>query len=52
MPIVRAMHLSWRPLSDDWAKRRLKVGVRKEADSLLLSFRDFLHASSQTAKAA
>jgi DNA-binding transcriptional LysR family regulator len=52
MPIVRAMGLSWRPLKDEWAQRRLKVGIRKEADSLISNFRDFLHLPSQNAKAA
>lgn len=52
LPIVRAMQLSWRPLKDEWAQRRLKVGIRKEADSLVLNFRDFLHSPSRNAKAA
>lgn len=52
LPIVRAMQLSWRPLKDEWAQRQLKVGIRKEADSLVVSFRDFLHAPSQNVKAA
>ena len=52
LPIVRAMQLSWRPLKDAWAKRCLKVGIRKEADSLVMDFRDFLHAPSRNAKAA
>ncbi len=51
-PIVRAMQLSWRPLQDDWARRRLKVGIRSEADSWISEFRDFLQKSSQNAKAA
>lgn len=52
LPIVRAMQLSWRPMQDDWARRRLKVGIRSEADSWISDFRDFLHKSSQNAKAA
>ena len=52
LPIVRAMQLSWRPLQDDWARRRLKVGIRSEADSWISDFRDFLQKSSQNAKAA
>ena len=52
LPIVRAMQLSWRPLKDDWAKRQMKVGIRKEADAWVADFRDFLHSSSQNAKAA
>ena len=51
LPIVREMQLSWRPLKDEGAQRRLKVGIRKEADSLVLNFRDFLHSPSQNAKA-
>ena len=50
LPIVRAMQLSWRPLQDDWARRRLKVGIRSEADSWISDFRDFLQKSSQNAK--
>ena len=52
LPIVRAMPLTWRPLKDDWAKRQLKVGMRKEADALVSDFRDFLHLPSQNAKGA
>ena len=52
LPIVRAMQLSWRPLKDEWAKRQMKVGIRKEADAWVAHFRDFLHSSSQNAKAA
>ena len=52
LPIVRAMQLSWRPLKDDWARRQLKVGIRKEADAGVTDFRDFLHSPSQNAKAA
>lgn len=52
LPIVRAMQLSWRPLKDEWAHRRLKVGICKEADSLVVNFRDFLNSPSQNAKAA
>ncbi len=52
LPIVRAMQLSWRPLKDDWARRQLKVGIRREADAGVTDFRDFLQAPSQNAKAA
>jgi DNA-binding transcriptional LysR family regulator len=51
MPIVRAKKLSWRPLTDAWARRHLKLGVRKEADSVVLAFRDHLLLPSQNAKA-
>ena len=52
LPIVRAMQLCWRPLKDEWAHRRLKVGIGKEVDTVVLNFRDFLHAPSQNAKTA
>ena len=51
LPIVRSMKLSWRPLKDEWARRKLKVGVRKDADQIVMQFRDFLHKPSQNAKA-
>lgn len=51
MPIVREKKLSWRPLSDAWAQRRLLLGMRKEADSVVQRFRDHLQQSSQNAKA-
>lgn len=51
LPIVQAMKLAWRPLQDEWASRCLKVGIRKEADSTVVAFRDFLHRSSQKSKA-
>lgn len=51
MPIVRAKKLAWRPLIDSWAKRRLLLGVRKEADSVVQSFRTHLSQPSQNAKA-
>jgi len=52
LPIVRAMKLGWRPLSDAWAKRQLKIGIRPDADSAISSLRDYLCAPSQKAKAA
>lgn len=52
LPIVRAMQLNWRPLQDDWAQRRLLVGIRHEADAWISDFRDFLQKTSQNAKAA
>ena len=52
LPMVQAMQLSWRPLKDEWAQRQMKVGIRKEADSWVADFRDFLHSPSQNAKAA
>lgn len=42
LPILRSMHLGWRPLQDAWAKRRLLVGIRKDADADVKALRDFL----------
>lgn len=42
LPILKNMKLSWRPLKDDWARRRLMVGIRKEADPDVKDLRDFL----------
>lgn len=42
MPILKSMNLGWRPLQDDWAKRRLMVGIRKDADQDVKALRDFL----------
>ncbi len=42
IPILKSMSLGWRPLQDDWAKRRLMVGVRKDADKDVKALRDFL----------
>lgn len=50
LPIAHAMKLSWRPLADAWAVRRLKVAVRKEADATITGFRDFLCSPSQNSK--
>jgi len=51
MPIVRAMKLQWRPLADAWARRQLQVAIRPDADATAVAFKDFLLATSQTAKA-
>lgn len=51
MPIIREKKLAWRPLSDAWARRRLQLGIRKEADSDVRRFRDHLQKTSQNAKA-
>jgi hypothetical protein len=40
------MHLGWRPLQDAWAKRRLMVGIRKDADAEVKAFKDFLKLPS------
>lgn len=52
LPIIRAMKLAWRPLSDAWARRQLQVGIRPDADAVVVALRDFLCAPSQKAKAA
>lgn len=51
MPIVREKKLAWRPLTDAWAKRRLQLATRKEADSVVQGLRDHLRQTSQNAKA-
>lgn len=51
MPILKSMHLGWRPLQDAWAKRRLMVGIRKDADKDVKALRDFLVQPSRNAKA-
>ena len=53
LPILRAMKLSWRPLSDAWARRQLKLAVRPDSDPAVVALRDFLCAPpSRNAKAA
>lgn len=44
LPIVRAMKLAWRPLADPWARRQLKIGMRRDADPVVAALRDFLCA--------
>lgn len=51
LPIIKAMKLSWRPLSDEWAHRQLKIAIRTDADASVRAVRDFLCAPSQNAKA-
>jgi DNA-binding transcriptional LysR family regulator len=51
LPIIKAMKLSWRPLSDDWAQRQLKIAMRRDGDSAVRAFRDFLCEPSRNAKA-
>lgn len=51
LPIVRAMKLAWRPLTDAWTQRRLLVATatgRRDAASTALA--DFLVGPSQNAK--
>jgi DNA-binding transcriptional LysR family regulator len=52
LPIIKAMKLAWRPLSDDWAQRQLRIAIRAEADAEVRALRDFLCQPSQNAKAA
>ncbi len=52
LPIVRTMKLSWRPIADAWARRQLKVAIRKDSDQTVRALRDFLCLPSQNAKAA
>lgn len=51
MPLVREKKLAWRPFTDAWAQRRLQLGIRKEADSVVQDFRNHLRQTSQNAKA-
>ncbi len=50
LPLLKGMGLGWRPLQDDWARRRLMVGIRKDADKDVRAFRDYLILPSQNAK--
>ncbi|UUZ74613.1 LysR family transcriptional regulator [Polaromonas sp. P1(28)-13] len=52
LPILKAMKLSWRPLADGWAQRRLLVATAaREGDEAIASLVDFLVEASQNAKA-
>lgn len=53
LPIVKGMKLSWRPLADPWAQRRLLVAtVAGQPDAGIASLADFLVVeASQNAKA-
>ncbi len=52
LPIIRGMKLTWRPLSDAWAQRRLLVATQPDCDAAVTALRDFLCAPpSQKAKA-
>jgi DNA-binding transcriptional LysR family regulator len=53
LPIVKAMKLGWRPLSDSWAQRRLLVATAAgERDEGVASLLAFLVQPSQNAKAS
>lgn len=47
LPIIRAMNLAWRPLTDVWARRQLQIAIRVDADAAIVALRDFLCAPSQ-----
>jgi DNA-binding transcriptional LysR family regulator len=50
-PIVKAMKLGWRPISDAWAQRQILVATAQDDDDAgVLSLRDFLLETSQNAK--
>lgn len=51
LPMVRAMKLAWRPLSDAWSHRRLKVATRSDAEPAVVAFGEFLCAHSPKRKA-
>jgi DNA-binding transcriptional LysR family regulator len=50
LPLVRALKLAWRPLTDSWARRRLLVAVVAGTTDLAIeAFVDFLTDASPTA---
>lgn len=52
LPIIKAMKLSWRPLADAWAQRRLLVATTVgRPDAAVASLVDFLIEPSQNTKA-
>ncbi len=52
MPIIKAMNLSWRPLSDDWSHRQLKIAVRSDANAVVRDLRDYLCDPKHFAKSS
>ena len=51
LPILKAMKLSWRPLADTWAQRRLLVATTVgRPDAAVASLEDFLTESSPNTK--
>ena len=51
LPILKTMKLSWRPLADAWAQRRLLVATTVgRPDAAVASLVDFLTEPSQNAK--
>ena len=52
LPILKSMKLSWRPLADGWAQRRLLVATDANVhDDGIMALADFLAQPSQKAKA-
>ena len=52
LPILKSMKLSWRPLADSWAQRRLLVATDANVhDDGIMALADFLAQPSQKAKA-
>jgi DNA-binding transcriptional LysR family regulator len=52
MPVLKALKLTWRPLSDEWSRRQLKIAVRMDADAAVRALQDYLCQPSQNAKAS
>ena len=53
LPIVKAMKLGWRPLSDSWAQRRLLVATAAgDNESAIVSLVDFLAEGAQPSQNA
>lgn len=52
LPMIKIMKLAWRPLSDEWARRQLKIAIRSDADDSIRSIRDFLCDPKQNTKAS
>ena len=53
LPILKSMKLSWRPLADGWAQRRLLVATDANVhDDGIMALADFLAQPSQNAKAS
>ena len=50
LPIVKAMKLTWRPLTDTWASRQLLIAIQPDADVTTIALRDFLQPNSQMVK--
>jgi len=51
LPLIKALGLGWRALSDAWVHRQLKLAMRPDAEPAVVALRDFL-TLSQTANAA